>query len=48
METRKKKTSVIVNLSRKMGERSVNSACTWWYNQPKVPESMKKEKKDDC
>ena len=35
---------IIPAVAKKMGERSVDAACAWWFNQPKVPESMKKQK----
>ena len=34
--------NLIPALAKKVGERSADAACTWWFNQPKVPESMKK------
>lgn len=33
---------ILPKLAKKVGEKSVSSACTWWIYQPKVPESMKK------
>ena len=35
---------IIPNVAKKIGEKSVDSACLWWINQPKVPESMKNKK----
>ncbi len=35
---------LVPKMARKMGEHSVDVACTWWINQPKVPESMKNKK----
>ena len=35
---------IIPTVAKKIGERSVDAACLWWFNQPKVPESMKKQK----
>ena len=43
-EETKVKEGIIPMLARKVGERSVDAACTWWLNQPKVPESMRKQK----
>ncbi len=28
-----------------LGEKSVSSACSWWFCQPKVPASMQKTEK---
>ena len=36
--------NLIPALAKKVGERSADAACHWWFNQPKVPESMKKQK----
>lgn len=47
MDTNKKQ-GLMPKLAKRLGERSVNSACVWLWNQPKVPEAMsnvKKEKK---
>ena len=33
---------ILPKLAKKVGEKSVSSACTWWIYQPKVPENMKK------
>lgn len=35
----------IPNIALAVGQKSVNQACVWWFNQPKVPDSMKK---DNC
>ena len=32
---------IIPAVARKLGEQSVDQACVWWFNQPKVPQSMK-------
>ncbi len=41
----KKVAKAIPQMALKLGQRTVDQACTWWYNQPKVPESMKNIKK---
>ena len=33
---------IIPTVALKLGERSANQACVWWYNQPKLPEGLKK------
>ena len=40
----REKTSVIPRIAKKMGQKSVDSACLFWINQPKVPAQMKKSK----
>ncbi len=42
--TNKEKEALLPKLARKVGEKSVSAASAWWYNQPVVPESMKKQK----
>lgn len=44
MQNKKVKEALLPKLAKKIGEKSVDSACLWWVNQPKVPESMKKQK----
>lgn len=45
MENKSKKIlAVIPNVAKKIGEKSVSACCTWWFNQPKVPDSMKQIK----
>lgn len=36
--------SLIPKVAKKMGEKAASSVSLWWFNQPKVPESMKKQK----
>ena len=43
-EEKSVKESMLPKIARKVGEHTVGAACFWWANQPKVPESMKKEK----
>lgn len=43
-KTKKSILRVVPQIAKKIGEKSVSQACFWWLNQPKVPESMKKEK----
>lgn len=38
------KKGILPKIARVVGQRSVDTFCLWWYNQPKVPASMKKEK----
>ncbi len=33
---------IIPAVALKLGERSANQACVWWYNQPKMPAGLKK------
>ena len=35
----------VAKVANKLGNESINAMCSWWYCQPKVPESMKKDKK---
>lgn len=43
--TQNKKTSLIPNLAKKIGEKSVSAVSVWWYHQPQVPASMKDNSK---
>lgn len=40
------KKAIIPKIARSIGERSVDTYCLWWFNQPKVPESMKCKNKE--
>lgn len=42
MKDSKKTSGIIPSIAKSMGERSVTTRCIWWFNQPKVPEGMKK------
>lgn len=35
---------VLANVSLKLGKMSANSACTYIYHQPKMPEALKELK----
>lgn len=35
------KKGVLPKIAQVVGQRSVDTYCFWWYNQPKIPESMK-------
>lgn len=39
------KKGLLPKIARNLGERSVNTFCFWWYNQPQIPASMKKTDK---
>ncbi len=41
----KKAVKVLAAASKKMAETNANSACVYWMNQPKMPESVKKLRK---
>lgn len=36
------KTNIILKIVHSIGSKSVDSKCSWWFNQPKVPKKMKK------
>ncbi len=42
-ETQRQRMGLIPKLAKKIGEHSVNQTCTWWANQPKVPNKLKKD-----
>ena len=37
-----KKKGIMPKVARSLGEKSVSTFCFWWFNQPKIPASMKK------
>ena len=39
------KEGLIPKMARKVGEKSVDAACSWWMCQPKVPAAMKRDEK---
>lgn len=41
-----KLSSSVAALALAIGISTVNSACVFWFNQPKMPESMNKFSKD--
>ena len=36
------KKGIMPKVARSLGEKSVSTFCFWWFNQPKIPASMKK------
>ena len=38
--------SVVASLALVIGVSSVSSACYYWFNQPKMPKSIEKFRKD--
>ena len=36
-----KQTNILLRVVRSIGSKSVDSKCSWWFNQPKVPKKMK-------
>ena len=36
----------LAKMAKSAGDQSVRCASLYWYHQPKVPECMKKEKKE--
>lgn len=44
MRNKNQKKGLIPKLVRKIGECSANQTCAWWSYQPKLPESLKKDK----
>lgn len=38
------KKGILPKIAHGIGQHSAETYCFWWFNQPKIPESMKKDK----
>ena len=36
-----KQTNILLRVVRSIGSKSVDSKCSWWFNQPKVTKEIK-------
>ncbi|MGM9970391.1 MAG: cyclic lactone autoinducer peptide [Anaeroplasma sp.] len=41
-----KQTNLLLKVVRSIGSKSVDSKCSWWFNQPKVTKEIKERIKN--
>lgn len=41
-----KQTNILLKVVRSIGSKSVDSKCSWWFNQPKVTKEIKERIKN--
>lgn len=44
MGKKKKALGLVPKVAKLLGDGSVDSVCLWWFNQPKLPEELKRLK----
>lgn len=42
-KTSEVKKGILPKIAQSIGQRSVDTYCLWWFNQPKVPDSLKRK-----